>query len=167
MVWSGPALCQVTATFCQAAMDGAKNDTLMMVQSILDDKEAHLQKIRNLFSQFAGQDGGITFAMFEEKINTAAVREYFTTLGLDVHDAWSFFKLLDVDGGGSVEIEEFLMGCLRLRGQATAIDVTKIMQDQQWMIRSQDRLYHYMNQELQEMKLGLLSLCDVQRCRDV
>jgi len=26
-------------------------------------------------------------------------------LGLDVWDAWSFFKLLDEDGGGSVEIE--------------------------------------------------------------
>ncbi len=28
-------------------------------------------------------------------------------------DAWSFFKLLDLDAGGSVEIEEFFKGCLR------------------------------------------------------
>ena len=28
--------------------------------------------------------------------------------------AWSFFKLLDLDQRGDVEIESFLMGCLRL-----------------------------------------------------
>ena len=32
---------------------------------------------------------------FEDKINSDEVREYFETLGLDVWDAWSFFKLLD------------------------------------------------------------------------
>ena len=30
---------------------------------------------------------------------------YFETLGINVYDAWSFFKLLDEDGGGSVEPE--------------------------------------------------------------
>lgn len=77
----------------------------MMVQSILDDKEAHLEKIRALFSKMSSQEhGGITYAMFHDKINTPAVQEYFATLGLDVWDAWSFFKLLDLDAGGSVEI---------------------------------------------------------------
>ena len=36
---------------------------------------------------------------FQEKINDPAVREYFTSIGLDVWDAWSFFKLLDLDEG--------------------------------------------------------------------
>lgn len=31
--------------------------------------------------------------------------------------------------GGSVEIEEFFMGCLRFSGQARAMDVGKIIQD--------------------------------------
>ena len=41
----------------------------MVVQSILDDKEAHLEKIRTLFTKFgADVSGGVTFAMFEEKL---------------------------------------------------------------------------------------------------
>ena len=47
--------------------------------------------------------GTITFAMFEEKISTQEVRTYFETMGLNIWDAWSFFKLLDTDGGGMVE----------------------------------------------------------------
>lgn len=33
--------------------------------------------------------------------------------GLDIWDAWSFFKTLDLDQSGEVDIEEFLLGCLR------------------------------------------------------
>ena len=59
--------------------------------------------------------------MFEDKINDPAachsphrgclwpmlfeaVKAFFESLDLDVWDAWSFFKLLDSDGGGMVEI---------------------------------------------------------------
>lgn len=66
--------------------------------------------------------------------------EYFQTLGLDVWDAWTFFKLLDKDNGGAVEVEEFLMGCLRLRGQASAMDVGRIINDQTWLIKTQGTL---------------------------
>lgn len=149
----------VTAVFCQSAIDSAQSDHTMMVQSILDDKEAHLEKIKTLFSHMAyDEEGGITFSMFEEKINSAEVKEYFATLGLDVWDAWSFFKLLDADAGGSVEIEEFLMGCLRLRGQATAIDVGKILQDQDFLIKNQDRFFGVLDAELRDLKMELAML---------
>ena len=39
-------------------------------------------------------------------------------------EAWSFFKLLDLDQRGDVEIEQFLMGCLRHGWVQTAGDVT-------------------------------------------
>ena len=40
-------------------------------------------------------------------------------------EAWSFFKLLDLDQRGDVEIEQFLMGCLRHGWVQTAGDVTQ------------------------------------------
>lgn len=43
---------------------------------------------------------------------------------------------LEHPAGGEIQIEEFLMGCLRLRGHARAIDVEKIIYDQSWLIRS-------------------------------
>jgi len=131
----------------------------MMAQSILENKEAHHEKIKTLFSKFStAEQEGITFAMFEEKISTPAVQEYFATLGLDVWDAWSFFKLLDADAGGCVEINEFLMGCLRFRGQATAVDVGKILQDQEWMIKNQDRFFAILDTEIRDLKMELSAM---------
>jgi len=129
------------------------------LDACLSWQEAHLHEIRALFSKLGASDSGvITYAMFEEKIDSPAVREYFETLGLDVWDAWSFFKLLDLDGGGSVEIEEFFKGCLRLRGQARAVDIGKIMHDQTWMIKSQGRFHTYMETELHFLKQEIAAL---------
>eukprot|EP00913_Durusdinium_trenchii_P034086 g31905.t1 len=116
----------VTGVFCQSAIENAQKDHAAVVQNILDNKdrkngqtakrgaaevwESHLKKIRALFFKLGADDTGVvTFDMLQEQFSTPAVREYFESLGLDVSDAWSFFKLLDVDGGGAVEIEEFLL----------------------------------------------------------
>jgi len=102
-----------------------------------------------MFSKLGADDSGIiTYDMLHEQFGTPAVREYFESLGLDISDAWSFFKLLDMDGGGAVEIEEFLMGCLRLRGQARAMDMAKLMFDQTWMIKSQGQFQQFVETEL-------------------
>ena len=151
----------VTAVFCTTALESAQNDHATVVQSMLDNKEAHLDKLRAVFSSLGASDtGAITFTMFEEKINTPEVKGYLETLGLDVWDAWSFFKLLDTDGGGAIEIEEFFMGCLRFRGQATAMDVGKIIQDQTWLITNQGKFQTYVEGELKILRDGLSSLLE-------
>ena len=49
--------------------------------------------------------------------------------GLDVWDAWSFFKLLDLDAGGSVEIEEFFKGCLRRCAVSITLPLAELYMD--------------------------------------
>lgn len=149
----------LTGVFCQSAIESAQNDHATAVQSMIANKEAHLTKVRALFNQLGTDEKSvITYRQFEGKINSDEVREYFETLGLDVWDAWSFFKLLDRDGGGSVEIEEFLKGCLRFRGQARAIDIGQLIHDQEWLIRNQGKFQTYMELELGKLKKQLVTL---------
>mmetsp|Transcript_12991 Transcript_12991/g.30901 ORF Transcript_12991/g.30901 Transcript_12991/m.30901 type:complete len:636 (+) Transcript_12991:61-1968(+) len=149
----------VTGVFCQTAIESAQNDQTAVVHSILKNKQAHIDKIRNLFTAIGDDKTGvITFAMFEEQINSPAVKAYFEVLGLDVWDAWSFFKLLDLDDGGDVEIEEFLMGCLRLRGTARAIDVGKLIHDQTWLMRTHGKFQTYVEVELKKIQEQLVWL---------
>ena len=54
-----------------------------------------MRKIRTLFAEIGADESGvITYDMLQDQFQTEAVREYFESLGLDVSDAWSFFKLL-------------------------------------------------------------------------
>lgn len=142
----------VTGVFCQSAIDSAQNGHANIVHAMLANKEAHIEKISSLFSQLGAEKTGvITYAMFEEGMNTPAICEYFETLGLDVWDAWSFFKLLDMDRGGAVEIGEFFKGCLRLRGQARGVDVGRIMHDQNWLIKNTGHFQAYMEVKIKQL----------------
>jgi len=179
----------VTGVFCQSAIDSAQSDHTMVMQSILANKEAHIEKIKFLFSEIDAEERGlITYKMFEEKVGDQAVKAYFESMDLDVWDAWSFFKLLDLDAGcvhrksaghkghhgppyawnfgqpnrvsqsGAVEIEEFLMGCLRLRGSARAIDIAKLIHDQAWLLKNQSHFWTFVEVQLQELKQQLRHL---------
>merc|ERR1712113_653835 len=44
-------------------------------------------------------------------------------LSITTDDARMLFHLLDVDKSGKVDLDEFTQGCLRLQGDARAIDV--------------------------------------------
>lgn len=152
----------VTGVFCQSAIESAQQDHAAVVQSMLENKEAHLSKMRAVFSEIrenspsnAEGDEAITFAMLEGKINSPTVQQLLETLGLDVWDAWSFFKLLDTDGGGSIELEEFFMGCLRLGGNARGLELGKVLQDQQWLIRSQGKFQNFVEMELSQINEAL------------
>ena len=41
-------------------------------------------------------------------------------------DVWTLFLLIDVDASGRVDIEEFVSGCMQLRGPAQSLQVAKM-----------------------------------------
>ncbi|CAE7542485.1 CACNA1E, partial [Symbiodinium sp. CCMP2456] len=58
----------VTGVFCQSAIDSAQSDHDMVLQSILANKQAHIEKIRYLFSEIDQEDSGvITFQILRCK----------------------------------------------------------------------------------------------------
>lgn len=142
-------------------MESAQNDHLTVAQSLIDNRAAHIERLQALFEDLGSIHGGITFNAFEDKMGDPAVREYFETLGINVYDAWSFFKLLDADGGGCVEAEEFFEGCLRFRGQARAMEVGKVLQDQQWLIRSQSQFQSFVEEELNSLQRRFSGLVEL------
>jgi len=153
----------VTGVFCQSAIESAQGDHDMIMQNIIQNKEAHIRKVKSLFTNLDADDSGyISLVELEENMHKKSVRTYFEALELDVADAWTFFKLLDTDGGAAIEIEEFLLGCLRLRGPAKALDLARMQHDQQWMANSLGTFMGHVEVALRKLEAGLLKLCELQ-----
>jgi len=57
------------------------------------------------------------------------MREYFKAIDVDPSEAKGLFRLLDIDSSDALDAEEFLGGCLRLRGPAKALDVALLMHE--------------------------------------
>merc|ERR1719440_2060096 len=51
---------------------------------------------------------------------------YLSTHALDASDARVLFDMLDEDDSGEVDIEEFVLGAMKLKGPARCLDMIKV-----------------------------------------
>jgi len=108
----------VTGIFVESALLTAKAD-----------KEAEIQShVRKIFKKGdVNHDGMISWEEFTDAMSDPSLGKYFKVLDIDVNEARGLFLLLDTDESGQIDTEEFVMGILRLRGAARAIDLATLM----------------------------------------
>merc|ERR1712110_97822 len=79
-------------------------------------------------------DGAISLAEFEMHLRDPHMQALLQTFDIENADAWTLFKLLDTDGGGAVDVTEFVDGCIRLKGQAKSIQMAQLMYHHKWIM---------------------------------
>ncbi|CAK9110208.1 unnamed protein product [Durusdinium trenchii] len=103
---------------------GAERDQEMVVQSLIMDKHQLKTSLEKLFQKMDDEKSGkLSLANFEKHFQDEEVRVLFEALDIGVTDAWTLFLSLDHNEDYQIEAEEFLEGCLQLRGAAKAIDL--------------------------------------------
>merc|ERR1712083_506021 len=55
------------------------------------------------------------------------IMHYFAVLEIDIDDSNYLFDMLDMDRSGEVDMDEFVSGCMRLKGSAKGIDIHTLM----------------------------------------
>eukprot|EP00929_Paragymnodinium_shiwhaense_P054357 TRINITY_DN27239_c0_g2_i1.p1 TRINITY_DN27239_c0_g2~~TRINITY_DN27239_c0_g2_i1.p1 ORF type:complete len:712 (-),score=180.93 TRINITY_DN27239_c0_g2_i1:330-2465(-) len=117
----------VTGVFVESAIQTSGSDKEAIIKEELDSKFRYLQNMQEVFMEMdADGTGGITLDEFQEHLGDQRVIAYFNSLKLDVSDATMLFRLLDSDNSGSVDVEEFLDGCQRLKGEARSLDIASL-----------------------------------------
>lgn len=124
----------VVGVFCQSAIESAKHDYENTISVKMREKEDFTRKIRQLFQEIdVSGDGSLSYDEFKTHLQNDKVIAYFEHLGLDPADAWDLFKVLDTDGSDAVDREEFVTGCLRLKGFAKVMDIEKLQYENKHM----------------------------------
>jgi len=125
----------VTGLFLQSAIEQAQHDQEHVVQLRLRDKGDFVKRLSALFKELDCYHGGcISLAQFESRLADPKMQALFETFEIDNADAWTFFKLLDTDGGGTVDMDHFVEGCLRLKGFAKSIQMAQVMYHHKWIM---------------------------------
>mmetsp|Transcript_25267 Transcript_25267/g.58664 ORF Transcript_25267/g.58664 Transcript_25267/m.58664 type:complete len:711 (-) Transcript_25267:34-2166(-) len=124
----------VTGLFCQTAIEMAQSDHQDLVHHFILEKQRFVKSLASLFREWdTSKDGEITLTEFEDHLNDEKMRAFLRALEIDIEDSWTLFKLLDKDKGGSVNLDEFVDGCLRLKGPAKSMQVHQIMYENRFM----------------------------------
>lgn len=111
----------VTGVFVQSSLENSREDTDWVM-------------IRNISSLIAtiqqqSQVTSFSWADFQKHLDRPQMRAYFEAIDVDPSEAQGVFQLLDLNGNGSIDPDEFVSGCLRLRGPAKALDLALLMHE--------------------------------------
>lgn len=129
----------LTGVFCQNAIESAQRDQDIVTQAMLADKKRYAKQLRDLFHEIDEDgSGNVTIVEFERHLNDSCIKAYFDALELDASDAYAFFRLMDQDMGDTIDLNEFVEGCMRLRGVAKGIDLHLLSNEQRKFVRRYD-----------------------------
>jgi len=131
----------------ETALDSASQQKDLLVQEQVAAEHALCKELKVVFDA-ADEDGsGLMTAMeMESFMNNERIKAHMRALDIDFNQATGLFRLLDADNSGHVEAEEFIMGCMRLKGPAKSVDVASLMYETKKMVR-------YIRAAVQELKV--------------
>lgn len=123
----------VTGVFCQSATEGAQQDLDFTIEAQLKDRQMYVDRLGLLLKEMRMDDSqpGLTAAELESQLSRPKVQSWFKALDIDTKQTWKLFKILDSNGSGIISSEQFVEGCMILKGYATRVDVESL----KWEIR--------------------------------
>jgi len=131
----------ITGIFVDSAMHAAKTDQDSVIREEMAKQKGCINKIHKVFTELDRDfDGKISLAEFEAAFADPNMVTYLSVLGLEVNDVKALYCLLDHDRSGSIDIEDFIVGCLRLRGEAKSLDLAMIQLQSDWLVDTVDSM---------------------------
>jgi len=124
----------VTGVFVENALQSNQTDRDIIVHEELEAKKEYLKSMQDIFEEMDDDNTGlISIDEFETKLDDERVIAYFNALKLDVSDARTLFTLLDYDQSGEIAIDEFLVGCHKLKGESRSLDIAIMQYEIRWL----------------------------------
>lgn len=116
----------LTGVFLSSADEFVDHNLVVQNEQLRID--AFVKQMLEIFAEFdIGHTGEFDWPAFEKAMKEPRVQTYFSAHHLEPTHAHLLFSLLDDNESGKVNVVEFVMGMLRLKGEAKAIDA-RIMQ---------------------------------------
>eukprot|EP00927_Polykrikos_kofoidii_P039612 TRINITY_DN3396_c0_g1_i8.p1 TRINITY_DN3396_c0_g1~~TRINITY_DN3396_c0_g1_i8.p1 ORF type:complete len:640 (+),score=115.59 TRINITY_DN3396_c0_g1_i8:128-2047(+) len=124
------------------------------METVQKDQDAIIVKnIDLLFKKGDLSCGDITRDEFDNMSNTPEMFDIFKAINIDPSQSSGFFNLLDTEGVGIIDYMEFTSGCLKLRGNAKALDLYHVT-------REHHKLQAFVRNRLSTVSAKVKMLCD-------
>eukprot|EP00929_Paragymnodinium_shiwhaense_P089204 TRINITY_DN49399_c0_g1_i1.p1 TRINITY_DN49399_c0_g1~~TRINITY_DN49399_c0_g1_i1.p1 ORF type:complete len:744 (+),score=110.86 TRINITY_DN49399_c0_g1_i1:89-2233(+) len=123
----------VTGVFVESAKEMTADDQDMVLMEQLENREKWFDEVKAIFES-ADSDGSgcVDGEEFTKQIKEdVRLQAQFRKLGVHVeaYSASGLFQLLDFDGNGELDLDEFCLALQMVHGPARSIDVAKITHD--------------------------------------
>eukprot|EP00930_Biecheleria_cincta_P095017 TRINITY_DN8689_c1_g1_i1.p1 TRINITY_DN8689_c1_g1~~TRINITY_DN8689_c1_g1_i1.p1 ORF type:complete len:551 (-),score=87.62 TRINITY_DN8689_c1_g1_i1:156-1808(-) len=136
----------ITGIFCQNAIEVFEADRDNMIEARLSEKGRLFDTLHDIFNEWdESGDGQVSREQFLKHLNDERIQALLASIDLDARKARELFDALDVQSDGHLDLDEFLHGCITMRGNAKALHIERLLAG---MRASQDHMDELENQIL-------------------
>lgn len=129
----------LAAVFVEHVLTNRDKD--LMIQSEQAKTKVFMKDMADLFSEGdTDHNGRFSLEELTEHCTKPRFCSYLNSHALDATDAEALFEFMDADGGGEVDVEEFVTGALKLKGPGRRIDVLQVHGDLKKMNKRLDTI---------------------------
>merc|ERR1719330_2003655 len=118
----------------------------MNLMNAQDKMRSHLVELFSIIDE--DRSGFISMDELESVLSERQNQAYLQSFDIDARDAWTLVKLLDTDNSGTVELEEFVTGCMALKGDAKAVHVALMAYDQRITLQMLEQFMDKVDEQL-------------------
>jgi len=144
----------ITGIFCESAIESAQADQENVVQQQIQQRERYVKSLTDLFNNIdLDGSGTVSKEEFIGHLDDEEAKAVFEFMGIQVNDAREVISIIDQTDSGNIDLDEFVIGCLRLRGYARAIDVVQVQYENSILMS----MMHDVTGLVLDLKTALLS----------
>lgn len=114
----------IVGIFVANAADNLDPDVKTILE--LEQRASFVQDMKTLFQSTTGE-GTVTLDSYLEKMKNPEVQSFMRQHKLDCTDSQDLFHMCDVNGDGTLNMDEFVFGCLRLTGDPRCADIVAML----------------------------------------
>lgn len=142
----------VTAVIVENAFERSKHDEADLAKAMEAQKEAEIEELRNLFWDMDLDGSGfITRDELDDAVSTKRlIRQKLRSIDIHMKDLDALWEALD-DGDGLLDVEEFVGGMRRLKGEAKAKDILRLFREVRRLETSFDEIQLYSDDSKRRM----------------
>lgn len=120
----------LTGVFVDRATELSHLDRDLIVESQKRKVEEFCLGLKQIFEEIDSDETGyVSWPEFEFYCGREDVLAYLATMDLNVEETRELFHMLDYRDAGRVNIEDFINGCMRVKGQAKSLDLLHLQED--------------------------------------
>jgi Ca2+-binding EF-hand superfamily protein len=122
----------ITGVFVENSNRLTIQDDEMVLMEQMETRKKWMIEVRELFEAAdVSKNGSLSMEEFENVMADVRMQAWFRKIGVQVesYSAQGLFSLLDFDGDGQLDLDEFGMALQSVHGSARAVEVAKVQRD--------------------------------------
>lgn len=141
------ALNVITSIFVQSALAGAEWHNVKQKEEKKAQKEASVMQLKDVLANLDHDDtGNINSSDMADFLGDETAQRFLESVDIRPDDTDALFSFLDKRQGGSINIEDFCNGCLKLNGEVQNFDIHCLEYETHRLMNQCQQQMNYMEQ---------------------